>query len=174
VTATSWSNSASISDYIAKDLGLSATAVQEHTYDSEGTLLGGISVEDGVPDAGEPTGGYLWKNFAEHGISYRHYGEYIVSRWCNAQEAERTCRPRGLPKAEGARFARERSSTRASHWEKNVGDPRGGPSPYPLGHSGSREKTLQRKSNCEDTSTRSFPDFEVAYPDQLRADECFE
>src|ERR1700726_1090817 len=79
-----WSNSASISDYVAKTWPIGYRS-SEHTYDSEGTLLSGISIEDGVPDAGEPTGGYLWKNLASHGISYRHYGEYIVSRWCNAK-----------------------------------------------------------------------------------------
>jgi len=62
-----WSNSASISDYIAKTWPIGYRG-EEHTYDSEGTLLNGISVEDGVPDAGEPTGGYLWKNFASRGI----------------------------------------------------------------------------------------------------------
>jgi len=78
-----WSTSASISDYVAKTWPIGYRG-KEHTYDSEGTFLGGVSAEDEVPDAGEPTGGYLWKNFAGHGISYRHYGEYIVSRWCNA------------------------------------------------------------------------------------------
>src|SRR6267378_3606403 len=80
-----WSTSASISDYVAKTWPI-AYRGSEHTYDSEGALLSGVSAEDELPDAGEPTGGYLWKNFASHGISYRHYGEYIVSRWCNTEQ----------------------------------------------------------------------------------------
>ncbi len=60
-----WSTSASISDYVAKTWPIGYRG-GEHTYDSEGTLLGGVSAEDEVPDAGEPTGGYLWKNFASH------------------------------------------------------------------------------------------------------------
>ena len=74
---------------ISRKRGRSAiAAASQHTYEAEGTLLSGISREDEVPDAGEPTGGYLWKNFASHGISYRHYGEYIVSRWCNEKDNE--------------------------------------------------------------------------------------
>jgi hypothetical protein len=54
--------------------------------------------------------------------------------------------------------------------EKNVGDPRGGPSPYPwaipiLAQNVASEVELQGHFDP------LFPDFEVAYPDQLRADE---
>ena len=78
----------------------------EHTYDAEGTLLNGVSLEDEVPDAGEPTGGYLWKNFASHGVSYRHYGEYIVSRWCN--EKKETAKPQTVRPNRKAKPARAR------------------------------------------------------------------
>src|SRR5262249_53414884 len=52
-----WSTSGSVSDYIAKTIPVTYRGA-EHTYDSEGTLLEGISAEDELPDAGEPTGGY--------------------------------------------------------------------------------------------------------------------
>jgi DNA-binding beta-propeller fold protein YncE len=162
-----WSTSASISDYIAKTWPIGYRG-KEHTYDSEGTLLSGISVEDGVPDAGEPTGGYLWKNFASHKVSYRHYGEYIVSRWCN--EKQSGGRPAwGPPKVEGQACARS-VIKKGESLEKNVGDPRGGPSPYPwaipiLAENVASEVELQGHFDP------LFPDFEVAYPDQLRADE---
>ncbi|HLZ97325.1 MAG TPA: hypothetical protein VKP66_05210, partial [Steroidobacteraceae bacterium] len=81
-----WSTSASVSDYEEKTWPI-AYRGHEHTYDSEGELLGGISAQDDLPDAEEPTGGYLWKNLAQHGVTYRHYGEYIVSRWCNSKTA---------------------------------------------------------------------------------------
>jgi hypothetical protein len=162
-----WSTSASISDYVEKTWPIGYRG-RQHTYDSEGELLGGISVEDELPDAGEPTGGYLWKNFSKHGISYRHYGEYIVSRWCNgAPDAP-------LP-ASGARQVAGVTCTRAvirkgEPLEKNVGDPRGGPSPYPW------EIPVLAKNIASQLELRGhfdplFPDFEVAYPDQLRADE---
>ncbi len=162
-----WSNSASLSDYIAKTWPIGYRG-SEHTYDSEGTLLSGVSVEDGVPDAGEPTGGYLWKNFASHGISYRHYGEFIISHWCN--EKKGTAKPQnGPPKAEGEACKRS-VINKGEPLEKNVGDPRGGPSPYPwaipvLSSNVASEVELRGHFDPQ------FPDFEVAYPDQLRADE---
>ena len=162
-----WSTSASISDYVAKTWPIGYRG-DEHTYDSEGALLGGISAEDEVPDAGEPTGGYLWKNFAGHGITYRHYGEYIVSRWCNT---ERGADPpsSGPPKAAGLRCART-AINKGEALEGNVGDPRGGPSPYPwaipiLAQNVAAEVELRGHLDP------LYPDFEVAYPDQLRADE---
>jgi len=153
-----WSNSASISDYIAKTWPIGYRG-GEHTYDSEGALLSGISVEDEVPDAGEPTGGYLWKDFASHGVSYRHYGEYIVSRWCNEKnnEAEPASGP---PKAAGENCARA-VINKGEPLEKNVGDPRGGPSPYPWAI------PVLAKNVASETELRGhfdplFPDFEVA------------
>ena len=162
-----WSTSASISDYVEKTWPI-AYRSQEHTYDSEGELLGGISAEDEIPDAGEPTGGYLWKNFASHRVSYRHYGESIVSRWCNADE--QTGSPAsGPPKVAGETCARA-VIKKGQPLEKNVGDPRGGPSPYPW------DVPVLAKNIAAQPELRGhfdplFPDFETAYPDQLRADE---
>jgi hypothetical protein len=162
-----WSTSASISDYITKTWPI-AYRSREHTYDSEGTLLQGVSAEDEVPDAGEPTGGYLWKNFASHGISYRHYGEYIVSRWCNT-ESGTNAPSSGPPKAAGSSCARA-AINKGEALPNNVGDPRGGPSPYPWAI------PLLAKNVASEVELRGhfdplFPDFEVAFPDQLRADE---
>lgn len=162
-----WSTSASVSDYIAKTIPVAYRGA-EHTYDSEGTLLEGISVEDQLPDAGEPTGGYLWKNFAAHGVSYRHYGEYIVSRWCNAKQAN-TSPTAGPPKIEGVQCSRP-VIKKGEPLEKNVGDPRGGPSPYawdiPV-----LAKNIAAESELRGHFDLLFPDFEVSYPDQLRVDE---
>jgi hypothetical protein len=162
-----WSTSASISDYVEKTWPIGYRS-HEHTYDSEGDLLGGISLEDGLPDAGEPTGGYLWKNFASHGVSYRHYGEYIVSRWCNgpADEKKGTSGP---PKVAGVACARA-VIKKGEPLEKNVGDPRGGPSPYPW-EIPVLAKNIASQAELLGHFDPLFPDFEVAYPDQLRADE---
>ena len=162
-----WSTSASISDYIAKTWPIGYRG-HEHTYDSEGTLLSGIAVEDEVPDAGEPTGGYLWKNFAAHAVSYRHYGEYIVSRWCNAKKGKNSPTS-GPPKAAGTACART-VINKGEPLEKNVGDPRGGPSPYPWAIP-VLAKNVAAEAELRGHFDPLFPDFEVAYPDQLRADE---
>jgi hypothetical protein len=162
-----WSTSASISDYISKTWPI-AYRSREHTYDSEGELLGGISAEDEIPDAGEPTGGYLWKNFASHGISYRHYGEYIVSRWC---KSDRTENPGDDGPPEAAALACPRAFIQKGEaLPNNVGDPHGAASPYPWAI------PILAKNVAAEVELRGhfdplFPDFEVAYPDQLRADE---
>ena len=159
-----WSTSASISDYIEKTWPIGYRS-KEHTYDSEGELLGGVAADDDLPDAGEPTGGYLWKNFASHGITYRHYGEYIITKWCNGNVGDMP----GPPKVAGANCTRA-TIKKGDKLEKNVGDPRGGPSPYPW------EIPVLAKNVASQQELRGhfdplFPDFEVSYPDQLRADE---
>jgi DNA-binding beta-propeller fold protein YncE len=161
-----WSTSASVSDYIAKTIPV-AYRGHEHSYDSEGEFLEGISAEDGLPDAGEPTGGYLWKNFATHGVSYRHYGEFIVTRWCNTKEGKHGA----VEPAEVAGVKCIRKVIKKGEpLEKNVGEPRGGPSPYPW------EIPMIAKNIAAESELRGhfdplFPDFEVSYPDQLRTDE---
>ena len=162
-----WSTSASISDYIAKTWPIGYRS-SEHTYDSEGTLLSGVSLEDEVPDAGEPTGGYLWKNFASHGVSYRHYGEYIVSRWCNEKGGEGE--PVKGPKKTAGKNCARAVINKGEPLEKNVGEPRGGPSPYPWAIP-VLAKNVASEEELREHFDPLFPDFEVAYPDQLRADE---
>ncbi len=162
-----WSTSGSISDYVEKTWPI-AYRGGEHTYDSEGEFLGGISADDELPYAGEPTGGFLWKNFAKHGISYRHYGEFIVSRWCNAAP-DGNPSSSGPPKVAGVSCPRT-VIRKGEPLEENVGDPRGGPSPYPW------EIPVLAKNIASQVELRGhfdplFPDFEVPYPDQLRADE---
>jgi hypothetical protein len=162
-----WSTSGSVSDYIEKTWPIGYRS-SEHTYDAEGTLLSGVSLEDEVPDAGEPTGGYLWKNFASHGVTYRHYGEYIVSRWCNEKHNERG--PATAPPMVAGKNCARAVINKGEPLEKNVGDPRGGPSPYPWAVPVLAENVaseLELRGHFDPL----YPDFEVAYPDQLRADE---
>jgi len=161
-----WSTSASVSDYIAKTIPV-AYRGNEHTYDSEGEFLEGVSLEDELPDAGEPTGGYLWKNFATHGVSYRHYGEYIVSRWCNATEENGS--HAGPVRIPGANCSRQ-VVKKGEPLEKNVGAPHGSPSPYPWDIP-VLAKNIAAESELRGHFDPLFPDFEVAYPDQLRLDE---
>jgi hypothetical protein len=162
-----WSTSASISDYVEKTWIIGYRG-NEHTYDSEGEFLAGNAAEDDLPYAGEPTGGFLWKNFAKHGISYRHYGEFVLSTRCATLMKPKLPR-RGPPPLAGV------SCTRAvikqgEPLDKNVGDPRGGPSPYPW------DLPVLAKNTASQLELRGhfdplFPDFATSYPDQLRADE---
>jgi hypothetical protein len=161
-----WSTSASISDYVEKTWPIRYRG-HEHTYDSEGEFLGGISANDELPDAGEPTGGYLWKNFAEHSISYRHYGEYIISRWCNSKASDEDAF--GPPEVPGVRCTRS-VIKKGEALEKNVGDPRGGPSPYPWDIP-VLAKNIASQAQLRGHFDPRYPDFQVDYPDQLRTDE---
>ena len=162
-----WSTSASISDYVEKTWPIGYRG-HEHTYDSEGEFLGGVSADDDLPYAGEPTGGFLCKNFAKHGITYRHYGEFIVSMWCKAA-SESQLPTAGPPQVSGVACTHA-VIRKGELLERNVGDPHGGPSPYPW------EIPVLAKNIASQVELRGhfdplFPDFELAYPDQLRADE---
>ena len=148
-----WSTSASVSDYIAKTIPIGYRG-HEHTYDSEGEFLEGISVEDELPDAGEPTGGYLWKNFAAHGVTYRHYGEYIVSRWCNAKR-KRACR-RPDHRKSLAHSARARSSKRANRSRRMLANRAADQAPI-RGIFQCWRRTSPPSRNCVDTSIPCFP-----------------
>jgi sugar lactone lactonase YvrE len=163
-----WSTSASISDYVEKTWPIGYRN-HEHTYDSEGTMLDGIPADEALPYAGEPTGGFLWKNLANHDVSYRHYGEFIVSKWCNgATEGE-------PPPSGGAPQVFDQTCTRAvikkgQSLEKNVGDPHGSPSPYPWDIP-VLAKNVASQEELREHFDPLFPDFELDYPDQLRVDE---
>jgi DNA-binding beta-propeller fold protein YncE len=159
-----WSTSASISDYVEKTWPI-AYRSKEYTYDSEGMMLGGISADDDLPYAGEPTGGFLWKNFAAHGVTYRHYGEYVASKWCNGNLGD-LAGPPELPGENCKRYAIKKGEP----LPKNVGDPRGGPSPYPWDIP-VLAKNIAAQEELRGHFDPLFPDFEVSYPDQLRADE---
>jgi len=162
-----WSTSASISDYVEKTWPIGYRSHQ-HTYDSEGQLLGGVSAADDLPDAGEPTGGYLWKNFAAHHISYRHYGEFIVTKWCNNPDDDDE--PDTGPPAVPGEACKRAYIKKGGPLDKNVGDPHGSPSPYawniPV-----PAKNIASQVELRGHFDPLFPDFQVAYPDQLRADE---
>ena len=41
-----------------------------------------------MADVNEPSTGYLWGNVARHGLTYRHYGEFIATRWCNEKATD--------------------------------------------------------------------------------------
>jgi len=101
-------------------------------------------------------------------VTYRHYGEYIVSRWCNAKPTG-TAPSSGPPVVEGVSCPRtviKQGGALAS----NVGDPHGSPSPYPW------PIPILAKNIAAEVELRGhfdplYPDFQVDYPDQLRADE---
>ncbi|HKV26276.1 MAG TPA: hypothetical protein VJN93_16895 [Candidatus Acidoferrum sp.] len=162
-----WSTSGSNSDYNEKTWPVGYRG-KEHTYDSEGALLNGVSAEDGIPDAGEPTGGYLWHDFASHGVTYRHYGEFVVTRWCNEKAGEGS--PTSGPPEPAGESCAKSEIRKGQPLPSNVGEPRGGPSPYPWAIP-ILAKDVASEVELEGHFDPKYADFELAYPDQLRADE---
>jgi hypothetical protein len=162
-----WSTSASISDYVEKTWPINYRG-KEHTYDSEGQLLSGAATEDGIPYAGEPTGGFLWKDLATHGITYRHYGEFIVSLWCNAKIGK-NLPTSGPPEVAGVPCPRA-VIKKGEPLPSNVGVPRGGPSPYPWPIP-VLAKDVAAAPELEGHFDPRSADFQLSYPDQLRTDE---
>jgi hypothetical protein len=162
-----WSTAAITSDYNEKTWQI-AYRGKERTYDFQGTVADEFPLDHKQPDIDDPSTGYLWDNVAHHGLSYRDYGEFVNAQWCNKS------RKAGTPK-EGTPSTQESTCPRTELNQgdaqpPNVGDPHGGPSPFPwtvpLFNGVKASKAVLR-----DHFDPLYPDFNTEYPDQLRADE---
>lgn len=163
-----WSNAATTSDYNEKTWPIAYRA-GEHSYDYEGTVLDEYPLHWHISDVDEPGTGYLWNNLARHGVSYRHYGEFIATEWCED------------PRKKKARQTQPREGTiepTGGECERAVirkGDPLparlgGGASPYPWAIPVIK-RDVATKADLLGHFDEHFPDFNPEYPDQLRVDE---
>ncbi len=162
-----WSTAAITSDYNEKTWQI-AYRGKERTYDFQGTVAGEYPLDHKEADIDDPATGFLWDNLARHGVSYRDYGEYVNAEWCN--KLPRASSPKqGTPSREEAECPRT-DVERGDDLEPNVGNPRGGSSPWPWAvplFSGVKAT----KAVLRDHFDPLYPDFNTDYPDQLRADE---
>ncbi len=94
-----WSMAAITTDYNEKAWPIAYRSA-EREYDSEGSVGDVLPVSEGIPDVNEPSTGYLFNNVARHGKTYRHYGEYIETRWCEDLEQNYTPAATGAPKGQ--------------------------------------------------------------------------
>ncbi len=160
-----WSLAAITTDYNEKVWPV-AYRSDEREYDSEGTVGSSRPLDDDIPDVNEPATGYLFDNLARHKMSYRHYGEYIETSWCEQWEQEYTPATTGAPK--GSQPQCQRGSIKPG--EELPSDLGSGKSPYqyeiPL-----MSYNSPTKADLRDHFDPKFPDFKVEYPDQFRADE---
>src|SRR5271165_1701403 len=89
-----WSTSASISDYVEKTWPIGYRS-KERDYDFQGSVGDIVPMDLGIPDIDDPATGYLWGNLARHNLTYRNYGEFVETRWCEDL-------PQNSPESSGA------------------------------------------------------------------------
>ena len=162
-----WSTAAITSDYNEKTWQI-AYRGHERTYDFGGNIADEMPLEHNQPDIDDPGTGFLWDNLARHGLTYRDYGEFVNAEWCNKGPHASTPK-QGTPSGRAAPCPR----TEVHHGDPlppNVGDPHGGPSPWPWPVALVKQ-VKPTKAVLRDHFDPLFPDFNTDYPDQLRADE---
>jgi DNA-binding beta-propeller fold protein YncE len=162
-----WSTAATASDYNEATWQITYRG-RERTYDFGGSVAEEYPVDRGIPDVDSPQTGYLWVNAAAHGLTYRDYGEFVESEFCPTKT------PGASPKEgnpQPQRVACEHDAIRKGEpLPASLGDPKGGPSPYPWPVPLSRQTKATMRELQEHTDL-AYPPFHVDYPDQLRADE---
>jgi hypothetical protein len=162
-----WSTAGITSDYTEKTWQISYRG-HERSYDYEGEVAGDFPLQQDASDVNEPKTGYLWSNLARHGLTYRHYGEYVASIWCGARSGSASPRM-GTPE-EPEEACRHPRINKGEPLPSNVGQPHGSPSPWPwpipvLAHD------VPTKPELRGHFDPNYADFRLDYPDQLRVDD---
>ncbi len=163
-----WSNAAITSDYTEKTWQQSYRG-GERSYDYEGVVSGGYPILEGIPDVNEPQSGYLWTNLASHGKTLYHFGEYISTKFCVEKGSEAKQQPSptlGTPEGEETGCPRA-AIHKGEPIPANYG---GGTSPYPWAIP-MIAKNIATKRELVNHFDPQYPDFELAFPDQLRVEE---
>ncbi len=161
-----WSTAAITSDYNEKTWPINYRG-KERTYDFGGSVAGEFPLEQGIPDVDDPGTGFLWDNLAKKGLSYRIYGEFIAAVWCKNEKAES---PMGGTPSSLSATCPVAEIRPGDPLPSNVGNPRGGPSPWPWAIP-QMKRMRPTKAALRDHYDPQYPDFNTDYPDQLRADE---
>jgi DNA-binding beta-propeller fold protein YncE len=162
-----WSTAAITSDYNEKTWQI-AYRGKERSYDFQGQNADEFPLEHNQPDIDDPSTGFLWDNLARNNVSYRDYGEFVSTEWCNKKlKAENP--KQGTPSGQESACPRTELQL-GDPLPPNVGDPHGDRSPWPWPvplFNGVKPS----KAALRDHFDPLFPDFNTDYPDQLRADE---
>ena len=162
-----WSNAAITSDYTEQTWQIDYRS-KERTYDFEGVVDDRYPIQEHIPDVNEPGTGYLWGNLARHGVTYRHYGEYISTKFC-AQKRTQEMPQEGTPLPQG-KPCPINSIKLGDPLPDYLGQPHGSKSPWPWEISMISENVAV-KPELEGHFDPRFPDFSLRFPDQLRVDE---
>ncbi len=171
-----WSTAAITTDYNEKTWQIGYRS-KERIYDYQGTVSDEYMLDYRLPDIDDPSTGYLWDNVAGHGLSYRDYGEFVLAEWCKnkkkvspkAKSEEAASPQEGTPSPFSAACA-QTEIRKGDPLPSNVGQPHGSPSPWPWPVP-ALKRMKPTKAVLRDHFDPLYPDFELDYPDQLRADE---
>ncbi len=163
-----WSTAAIASDYLEKTIQVGYRNHEERTYDYEGEVANRFPLEDNMPDVNETGTGYIWSNVARHHLTYRHYGEFVATRWCDERATEES--PRMGTPSPSALACKTPFIHKGEHLPANVGEPHGSPSPWPWPIP-MIARDIAAKPELRNHFDPRFPDFKTEYPDQLRVDE---
>jgi DNA-binding beta-propeller fold protein YncE len=157
-----WSMAAITTDYNEKVWPITYRS-GEREYDAEGTVGDAVPLEEGIGDVNEPETGYLFDNLARHKMTYRHYGEYIVTLWCE------DIKQRHMPGA-----------TSRQPPDCDRGDIKPGED-LPAAVGGGKNlyryviplmaKNVPTKPDLRGHFDPHYPDFKVEFPDQFRVNE---
>jgi len=161
-----WSTASITTDYNEKNWPIGYRS-KERNYDADGTMAEELPLEQGIPDIDDPATGFIWDNLAKRGLSYRIYGEFIQAVWCKDQKAKSPKEGTPSPTSEPCPVA---DIKKGDALPSNVGNPRGGPSPWPWAVP-QVKRMRPTKAALRDHFDPQFPDFNTDYPDQLRTDE---
>jgi hypothetical protein len=101
-------------------------------------------------------------------LTYRDYGEFVNAIWCNKPRKASTPK-QGTPSDQKTQCPRTEVAQGES-LPSNVGNPHAGPSPFPW-NVPLFNGVKPTKAVLRDHFDPLYPDFNVAYPDQLRVDE---
>jgi DNA-binding beta-propeller fold protein YncE len=162
-----WSTAAIAGDYVQDTLPV-AYRGKERSYDYEGEVADRIPLEDDMPDVGETGTGYIWSDVAAHGLSYRHYGEFVITRWCQRESSDQPPSP-SPPQAPRASCA-HRAVLPGQPLPAYLGQPHGSPSPWPWPVP-MIATDIASKPELRGHFDSRAADFNLMYPDQFRVDE---
>jgi len=162
-----WSTAAITSDYTEKTWEIGYRS-NERLYDYEGQVSNGFPLKQEIPDVNEPGTGYLWGDVARAGLTYRHYGEFVATEWCNDFAAPQSPTG-GTPPAPGKACPRT-FIHQGEPLPDNLGQPHGSPSPWPWPIP-IIARDVPTKPELVGHFDPRAADFELSYPDQFRVDE---
>jgi len=161
-----WSTAAMASDYLEATLPI-AYRGDERLYDFEGEVANRIPLEDDMPDVNETGTGYIWTDVARHGLTYRHYGEFVDTKWCTKIAPQS---PRMGTPTEGGGVCERNEIKPGEVLPSWLGQPSGSASPWPWAVPMIASNTATKPELRNHFDPRAA-DFQITYPDLFRAQE---